>query len=77
MKQGSQESNDNYLENFKTNVAAIKLTGGKHIFASPTISGIPVEEMTSQEFDEEVNKSKAINFLIVQTMVDLVHYLKD
>ena len=63
MKQGSQESNDNYLVRFKTNVAAIELTGGKHIFASLTISGIPIEEISSQEFDEEVDKSKAIIFL--------------
>ena len=63
MKQGSQESNDNYLTRFKTNVAAIELTGGKHIFVSPTISGTPIEEMSLQEFDEEVDKSKAIIFL--------------
>ena len=42
MKQGSQESNDNYLSRFKTNVSAVELTGGKHIFASSIISGIPV-----------------------------------
>ena len=63
MKQGSQESNGNYLAHFKTNVATIELTGGKHIFVSPTISGIPIEEMSSEEFDEEVDKSKAIIFL--------------
>ena len=63
MKQGSQESNDNYLTRFKTNVVAVEPTGGKHIFALPTISGIPIEEMSSQEFDEEVDKSKAIIFL--------------
>ena len=62
MKQGNQESNNSYLACFKTNVAAIKLTGGKHIFASPTISGIPIEEMSSQELDEEVDKSKAVIF---------------
>ena len=39
MKQGSQKANDNYLVRFKTNVAAVELTGGRHIFASPIISG--------------------------------------
>ena len=63
MKQGSQEANDNYLARFKTNIAAVELTGGKHIFASPIISGLPVHEMTSEELDEEVDKSKATIFL--------------
>ena len=63
MKQGSQEANDNYLARFKTNVAAVELTGGKHIFASPIISGLPVHEMTPEELDKEVDKSKAIIFL--------------
>ena len=63
MKQGNQESNDNYLARFKTNVAAVELTGDKHIFASPTISVIDVHKMTSEEIDEEVDKSKAIIFL--------------
>ena len=44
-------------------MAAVELTGGKHIFASPIISGLPIEEMTSEELDEEVDKSKAIIFL--------------
>ena len=63
MKQGSQESNDNYLARFKTNVAAVELTGGKHIFALPIISGLPIEEMTIEELDEEMDKSKAIILL--------------
>ena len=63
MKQGSQESNDKYLSRFKTNIAAVELTGGKHIFASPIISGIPAHEMSSEELNEEMDKSKAIIFL--------------
>ena len=63
MKQGSPESNDNYLARFKTNIAAVELTGGKHIFASPIISGLPVYEMSFEELDEEIDKSKAIIFL--------------
>ena len=46
MKQGNQESNDNYLARFKTNVAAVKLTGGKHIFASLTSSAMTVQEIS-------------------------------
>ena len=63
MKQGSQESNDNYLSRFKTNVAAVELSGRKHIFASSIISGIPVHEMSTEELNEEIDKSKAIIFL--------------
>ena len=63
MKQGNQESNDNYLARFKTNVAAVELTGRKHIFASPTLCGMGDQEMTTEEINEEANKSKAIIFL--------------
>ena len=63
MKQDSQESNNNYLARFKTNVAAVELTGGKYIFASLIISGLPIEEMTTEELDEEIDKSKAIILL--------------
>ena len=63
MKQGSQESNDNYLARFKTNIAAVEFTAGKHIFASPTISGLSIEEMSLEELEEEVDKSKAIILL--------------
>ena len=62
MKQGSQESNDNYLSRFKTNIAAVELTGGKHIFASSIICGISVHEMSTEELNEEIAKSKAIIF---------------
>ena len=63
MKQWNQESNDNYLVRFKTNIAAVELTGGKYIFASPIISGLPIEEILSKELEEEVDKSKAIILL--------------
>ena len=63
MKQGSQESSNKYLARFKTNVAAIELTGGKHIFASPIISGLLIKEMMTEELDEEIDKSKAIILL--------------
>ena len=63
MKQGSQESNDNYLSRFKTNIAAVELTGGKHIFASSIICGISVHEMSAEKLNEEIDKSKAIIFL--------------
>ena len=52
IKQEKQESNNNYLARFKTNVAAVELTGGQHIFVSPTISGLSIEEMTLEEIDE-------------------------
>ena len=62
-KQGNQESNDNYLARFKTNIAAVELTGVKHVFPSPTISGMTIQEMTQQDLEEEMGKSKAIILL--------------
>ena len=63
MKQDSQESNENYLARFKTNVAAVELTEGKHIFALPIINSLLIEEMSAEELDEEMDKSKDIILL--------------
>ena len=63
MKQGNQESNDNFLARFKTNTVVVDLTGGINIFASPTISGMTVQEMSQQDLKEEMDKSKAIILL--------------
>ena len=62
MKQGAQETNDHYLARFKTNVNAVELAGGAHIFFSPELAGAD-ETMTDEEKESEIDRSKAILLL--------------
>lgn len=50
MKQGEHESNDNYLAHFKSNIIAVKLTGGAHILLSPTIAEADLADLSYQDF---------------------------
>ena len=63
MKHGGQESNDHYIDHFKSNITALDLAGDGHIFVYPTISGKDVSSMSTHEITEESDKSKAILLL--------------
>ena len=54
MKQGAQEANGHYLSRFKSNVSAVALTGGEHIFLSPVL---PVAGDISMLTDKEILKN--------------------
>ena len=64
MKQGVQETNDNYLSRFKSNIAAVKLTDGEHIFLSQILSAEgDITTLTDKEILDEQECSKAIILL--------------
>jgi len=60
MKQGNNKSNDHYLAHFKSNITAVKLIGGEHIFFSPILAGCNKNELSQEEVDIEEGKFKAI-----------------
>ena len=62
MKQGAQETNDHYLARFKTNINAVELAGGAHLFFSPELAGAD-ETITDEEKESEIDRSKAILLL--------------
>ena len=59
MKQGSHKSNDHFLDRFESNVAALELAGGEHLFISPKITGLKVDDMSDAEIEVEKEKSQA------------------
>ena len=63
MRQGSQESNDHFLAWFKTNVTAVKLTGGDHVFFSPKLAEGEKDEMHQDDIEKEEERSKAVLLL--------------
>ena len=54
MKQGAQETNDHYLARFKTNINAVELAGGAHLFFSPELAGAD-DTMTEEERESEID----------------------
>ena len=64
MNQGTNESNDHFLDRFKSNLAALDLAGGGHIFVSPTITGEKIEDMSESEITEETERSHATLLLL-------------
>jgi len=62
MKQAAQETNDHYLARFRTNINAVELAGGAHLFFSPELAGYD-ETMTEEDKEVEVERSKAIILL--------------
>ena len=63
MRQGTQESNDHYLSQFKANVTAIKLTSGDHIFFSPKLAEGERHEIHQDDIEKEEERSKAVLLL--------------
>ena len=59
MKQGTHETNDHFLDRFQSNITALELAGGAHLFVSPTITGNKVESMSDAEILKEADKSQA------------------
>ena len=57
IRQGAQESNNHYLERFKSYITAMELAGGDHLFISPHIAGMKIDDMTEQELLEERERS--------------------
>ena len=57
IRQGAQESNNHYLERFKSYITAMELAGGDHLFISPHIAGMKIDGMTEQELLEERERS--------------------
>ncbi len=50
------------LARFKTNVNAVELAGGAHLFFSPELAGAD-ETITEEEKESEIDRSKAILLL--------------
>ena len=63
MKQGPSESNDHYLERFKSNITAVELTHGSQVFYSPGLTGTTLANATPEEVNTEEERSKAILLL--------------
>ena len=64
MKQCVNEANDHFLDRFKSNLAALDLAGGGHLFVLPVITGEKIENMTEAEITEETEKSHATLLLL-------------
>jgi len=63
--QNERESNDEFLRRFKTEAQTLSLTGGDHIFYSPTIStAVNKDDPTDEERLSEVEKFKALVLLM-------------
>ena len=52
MKQGAQETNDHYVAWFKTNVNAVELTGGGHLFVSQLLMYVTSKSIDNYPFSE-------------------------
>ena len=63
MKQGETETNDNYLERFKSNIMTVELTGGKDFFCSKGIVTKDNDDPTDDEIKTEEDKMQAILLL--------------
>jgi len=57
LKQGGTESNDNYLDRFKSQLTALELAGGGHLFTSPDISNKRIEDMSEKQISKLADKS--------------------
>ena len=88
MRQYATESNDHYIERFKSNVHTVELAKGGHIFCSHELVQCASEDdITDEEINRESEKFKAIICLrrsddsrYKQTIEDLkrsVHYGRD
>ena len=64
MNQGTNEANDHFLDRFKSNLAALDLAGGGHIFVSPITTGEKIEDMSEKEIMEETERSHATLLLL-------------
>ena len=64
MNQGANEANYHFLDRFKSNLAALDLAGGGHIFVSPIIAGEKIEDMSKTEIAEETKRSHATLLLL-------------
>ena len=59
MRQGPHESNEHYMDCFKSNITPIELTKGDHVFFSPGLTGNERATATtdSKHIEEESNKA--------------------
>ena len=53
MKQYSIESNDTYLQRFKSMMSTSKITGSDHIFVSKEMLNKEIKDATVEEINEE------------------------
>ena len=63
MRQGNQETNNNFLYHFKAIVTTVKLTGGNHIFFSPKLAESEKHDLDQDKIEEEEERSKAVILL--------------
>ena len=63
MKQGQSESNNHYLERFKSNIASVEVSHGSQVFYSPGLIGTSSANTTTEEVTAEEERSKAILLL--------------
>jgi hypothetical protein len=63
MKQGATESNDSYLERFRSAVSTVELAHGRHIFCSSEIMEKAGESPTVDETRTESDRFKAMLLL--------------
>ena len=63
MRQGPHESNKHYMDRFKSNITAIELTKGGHIFFSPGLTGNEHATATADSIHIEEESNKALLLL--------------
>ena len=64
MKQEPHKSNKHHMDNFKSNITAIELTKGDHIFYSPGLTGVEKSSAKSANIQAKEERNKAIILLL-------------
>ena len=72
MKQGANKTNNHFLDRFKSNLTALDLAGGEHLFVSPVIACNKVDSMSDAEILPETEKSHATLLLMSYVSIAIV-----
>ena len=72
MKQGANKTNNHFLDRFKSNLTALDLAGGGHLFVSPVIACNKVDSMSDAEILPETEKSHATLLLMSYVSIAIV-----
>ena len=65
MRQGENETNDDYLTRFKSSTETLKLAGGEHIFISKEMMGLDdLDTATKTQKDKEKDRFMAACFIL-------------
>jgi len=73
-RQGQNKSDDDYLMHFNSRYRNLEMAGGAHVMCSPTLLGKEVHTADPDELSKEVERFKAMCFLLLLRMSKLIGY---